>query len=74
MLLSLFSGLLGIILHIALTPVLFKKLNVNDRIVYSVSDYSLILALMVAISAVIILFFIRRLTKVSPIEAKRIYS
>ncbi len=73
-LLSLFSGLLGIILHVVLTPVLFKKLNVNDRIVYSVSDYSLILALMVAISAVIILFFIRRLTKVSPVEAKRIYS
>ena len=40
--LAFLSGILGVLLHIALTPVLFGKININESIAYTAGDYSLI--------------------------------
>jgi hypothetical protein len=68
------SSVIGIIIHIALTPVLFSKINMSSVLKYSFADYSFILLLIFVMSSVVVLFTIIRLTKETPATARRMIS
>ena len=68
------SGLLGVFLHIILTPVLFSKINVTDSITYTTGDYSLIMFFVFILSSLVVLHTIRKMTGQTPVSARREYS
>ena len=68
------SGLLGVFLHIILTPALFSKINVTDSITYTTGDYSLIMFFVFILSSLVVLHTIRKMTRQTPVSARREYS
>ena len=65
------STLLGILCHFLLMLTGFRKLNVNEELHYTFGDYSVIFLAIFLISVIILFFFTRKFTKVSPKQARR---
>ncbi len=62
---------IGILLHLALTPLVFSKLNVIDGILYTKKDYVYISLFIFVLSFVVVFFFTRKYTSISPLKDRR---
>lgn len=71
LILFLIPNVLGLLLHYALTPALFSKINITQGFVYSLSDYAAILLFMLVLTVVCLLPLLRKYTKLSPVAARR---
>lgn len=71
LLLSIVSGTVGIVMHIALYFPLFNKLNSVEGIVYFTKDYLVILFIVILVSSVVLFLYSLRYLKRSPVDLKR---
>lgn len=69
--LFLIPNVIGLLLHYALTPALFSKINIVQDAVYTLSDYATILLIMLVLTVVCLLPLLRKYTKLSPVAARR---
>lgn len=71
LLLSAGANILGLLLHALLEPSLFKTLNISTDLVYTLSDYLSIFLMMLVVTVLILLLFLRKYRKLSPIQARQ---
>ena len=65
------TSLAGILLHAALYKPVFAKINVLSELTYSFNDYLVIFLLIIAITLFVLLFSVKKYSKLSPVQAKQ---
>lgn len=71
LILSAISYFIGLIIHRALLDLLFRKINISDRIEYHLSDYFTMFLLMFLITIIVLTPFLKKYSKMTPIEVKQ---
>ncbi len=71
LILSAVSYLIGLIIHRATWDQLFSKINVSDSIEYHLSDYLTMFLLMFVLTIIVLTPFLKKYSKMTPIEVKR---
>lgn len=70
LILSAVSYLVGLLIHHATWGPLFSKINVSDSIEYHLSDYLTMFLLMFVITIIVLTPFLKKYSKMTPIEVK----
>lgn len=67
-----FSTIAGLLIHWFLSPTLFSRLNLVGGLVYELTDYLCIFAVIFTLNTLIMLYYTLKYSRVAPVEARRI--